>query len=189
MLQDKIITIDNTKENRRIAESLAHKILWVVFVLSFMWLELFSSLLAFNAVSIKTDVYTTFIIELLISGAFSAVLCAALFWIYRLLLHFSLYSLLIPDFAIKDSLKWHFIVRNIVMGALYFLCIYCPYIYNFLPAIDALIIFIVFFLHATRLCRLYVDKIVVPYAFRALLRPLIIYEFAILVINYMGWLL
>ena len=189
MLKDKIITIDNSRENRRILEGFAHKIVFVVFVLSFMWLNLFSSLLAFNTTSVKTDVLVTFLTELLISGAFSAIFYSIVFWLYRLVLHFSLYSILIPDLAIKDGLKWHFIIRNIIMGALYFLCIYCPYIYNFLPAIDALVIFAVFILFASRCCKLYVDGVVAPFAFRVLLRPLIIYEFAILVIDYMGWLL
>ena len=60
------IAIDNSKENQRIATSFGHKIVWVVFVLSFMWLNVFSQLLAFNTISIKGDVLTTFLIDLAI---------------------------------------------------------------------------------------------------------------------------
>jgi len=188
-MQNKIITIDNSKENVRIAGGFAHKILFVVFILSFMWLNLYSTLLAYNTISIKADATTTFIVELIISGAFSAVLCAAVFIFYRFVLRFSVYSFLIPDLALKDNLKWYFIIRNIIMGGLYYLCIYFPLIYNYLPAIDVIVIFIVFVLYAMHCCKLYVERVVVPFAFRALLRPLIIYEFVILAINYAGWLL
>lgn len=189
MLKDKIITIDNTQENKRIMLSVLHKILPFVFVLSFMWLDLFSELLVFNATTISTDITLTFITELLISGALSALFCAVIFWCYKLVLGFSLYTLLIPAFAIKDGLKWHFIIRNIIMGAFYLLCIYFPYIYNYLAVLDAIIIFMVFMMFSKRCVKLYVDKVVAPFAFKALMTPLIIYEFAILLINYAGWLL
>ena len=189
MLKDKFITIDNTKENQRILQSVLHKILPFVFVLSFMWLDLFSQLLAFNATTIETDRVVTFITELFIFGALSAIVCAVIFWCYKLVLGFSLYTLLIPAYAIKDGLKWHFIIRNIIMGGLYMLCIYFPFIYIYLAAIDAIIIFVVFMLFARRCARLYSDRLVMPYVFRALMTPLIIYEFALLLINYVGWLI
>lgn len=189
MLKDKIITIDNTKENKRILGSVLHKILPFVFVLSFMWLDLFSELLVFNATVASTDAIVTFITELLISGAISALFCAVIFWCYKLVLNFSLYTLLIPSYAVKDGLKWHFIIRNIIMGGLYFLCIYFPFIYNYLAVADTIIIFAVFMMFSKRCAGLYADRVVSPYVFKALMMPLVVYEFAILLINYAGWII
>ncbi|MBQ7578984.1 MAG: hypothetical protein IJT25_00410 [Clostridia bacterium] len=168
---------------------MAHKLLPFVFVLSFMWLNLFSEILIFNNIVVSTNILVTFILELFISGAVSCVFCVIIFWLYRIVLNFSIYSLIVPSMAIKDNLKWYFIIRNVIMGALYLLCFYLPYIYNYLVIADIIITFVVFLLFAKRCAKLYADEVVSPFVFRALMMPLIIYEFAILIFDYMRWLI
>lgn len=180
MLRDKIITINNNQENLRIRNSIWHKLLPVVLILSFMWLGFYQALCAVNLYPtelIMGDAVSSIITELVISGLVNWIIFEIAMWIYRFALGFSIYTFIVPSQAIKDNIKWCFILRNIVMGGLYFLCIYFPYISSYLIIIDLICMFLVFVLFALRNTKMYVETIVRPFAFKGLMIPFIVYEF------------
>ena len=77
MLKDKIVTINNNKENIRIANSVWHKILPFVLIISFMWLGFYQALLAFNAYPLELltgSISSSFILEIVLTGLITSAL-------------------------------------------------------------------------------------------------------------------
>ncbi len=192
MLRDKIITINNSKENARISSSILHKLLPFVLILSFMWLGFYPALCAFNVYPmgvVTGSVAGSLIVQVILMGLLYWIGFEIIMWVYRFCLGFSIYTFIVPIQAIKDNLKWCFILRNIVMGALYFLCIWYPYIYIYLIIIDAICLFAIFLLFSFVNMKKYVEPVVQPFVFKGLMLPFIVYEFINMGAQVAGYLL
>ncbi len=192
MLKDKIVTINNNKENIRIANSVWHKILPFVLIISFMWLGFYQALLAFNAYPLELltgSISSSFILEIVLTGLIYYIGFEILFWVYRFAIGFSLYSFVVPSQAVKDGLRWWIIVRNLIMGGLYFLCIWLPYIYSYLAIVDLLCLFFVFVMFTLTQLKKYAEPMIYPFVYKSLMLPFIIYEFLNATVQVVGYLL
>ncbi|MBQ7452684.1 MAG: hypothetical protein IJS68_00235 [Clostridia bacterium] len=187
MQNSKIINVDNRKENARITASFSHKILPFLFVLSFLWLKFFDELTMFNMDATAGWGWSSFAVELFLYGGFFALVNFCLLFCYRMIITASPHTHLVPDVAIKDNIMWAMIARNLMLGALYFLCFSMPFLYGYMIVADLVITFVAFIVFAIIIIKKYCDVVFAPYLFKALLLPLIIYEFIMVGIDCMGY--
>ena len=191
MLRNKIITIDNNSENARSRASIKHRLLPLVFFLSCVWVSLFDTVTLTNTdflLGAKGDYFTSLLMEVIIAGAFIWLVFELLLFIYRFSLGFSIYTFIVPSFAIKDNIKWCIVLRNLISGCLYFLCFFSPEIYPLISIIDVVVLFLAFVVFAFFNMKRYVDPVVAPFAFKGLVLPFIIYEFIDVGLSALGWL-
>lgn len=192
MLKNKIITINNNAENSRIFNSLSHKLLFWALLLSFGFYSLVDAIGVFNYLPNEVTAGSesfTFVINVILYGGISLILCEILLWVYRSVLGFSLYTFIIPAQAVIDGTKWAIVVRNIVMGALNLLSVFVIVLRPLLEIIDTIVIFSVFAVFALKSQKKYVEPIVQPFVFKGLMMPIVIYTFLIAAIRVVEYFL
>ena len=152
-------------------------------ILSFVWLELYPSTLSF-VFSFEYG-YGDVFANANLSAALSTVFVNAiiswlsfeiLFWIYRYVLSFKIYSFVVPMDSLKAETRMYFIFRNIILGLICNLCFLFPYLYIYEPFFDLLITMIVMVFYAKHLNNIYSDSIVGHFVFKNFCYPIFIYE-------------
>ena len=152
-------------------------------ILSFVWLELYPSTLSFvysfeygygdvfgneNLLVALSTVFTNAII--------SWISFEILFWIYRYVLSFKIYSFIVPMNSLKAETRMYFIFRNVFLGLVCNLSFLFPYLYMYEPFFDLLITMIVMVFYAKHLNVVYSDSIVGHFVFKNFCYPIFIYE-------------
>lgn len=151
--------------------------------LSCVWLEFYPSTLSFmysfeygfgnmfsnaNLMTVIENV----IFEALISWAAFEIV----FWFYRWILSFKIYSFIVPMDSFKAESRLYFIIRNVILGLIYNLCFIMPYLYSFSVFFDLLITMIVMIFYAKHLNVVYAESIVGHFVFKNFCYPIIFYE-------------
>lgn len=151
--------------------------------LSFVWLEFYPSTLSmmysfeygfgnmFSNVN-TLGVLETVIFEALISWAAFEIV----FWIYRWVISFKIYSFIVPLDSLKAESRLYFIFRNVFLGLIYNLCFIVPYLYSFSVLFDLLITMIVMIFYAKHLNSAYSESIVGHFVYKNFCYPIIVYE-------------
>lgn len=151
--------------------------------LSCVWLEFYPSTLSFmysfeygfgnmfSNVNLMT-VIENVIFEALISWAAFEIV----FWFYRWILSFKIYSFIVPMDSFKAESRLYFIIRNVILGLIYNLCFIMPYLYSFSVFFDLLITMIVMIFYAKHLNAVYAESIVGHFVFKNFCYPIIFYE-------------
>ena len=82
--------------------------------------------------------------------AFYAAIDFALFWlllwVYKQYLQTKIYFFLVSPKNFEAKLKFWMIVKNLILGALYFILFSCPYLSSYFPVINLVLSFLVVFL-------------------------------------------
>ena len=152
-------------------------------ILSFVWLEFYSSTLSF-VYTFETgygDIFSnlnisTALSSIFVNGIISWLSFEILFWIYRYVLSFKIYSYIVPMDSLKAETRMYFIFRNVFLGMICNLCFLFPYLYNFEPFFDLLITMIVMVMYAKHLNSFYAESIVGHFVFKNFCYPIFIYE-------------
>ena len=152
-------------------------------ILSFVWLELYPTTLSF-VYSFEYgygDLFSDANLPVAISSLFTNAIISwlsfeLLFWIYRYVLSFKIYSFIVPMDSLKAETRMFFIFRNVILGLFCNLCFLFPYIYMFEPFLDLLITMIVMIFYAKHLNNVYSDSIVGHFVFKNFCYPIFIYE-------------
>lgn len=148
--------------------------------LSFIWLNLYSALSDLHDVFYVYESYENLTLYLLFSVSvlvlIEYIIFELIFFVYRLFLGFSIYSFLIPKNVLLDKFRLFFIFRNIILGFIFNLRFFFPYINTYLCAIELIMNFIFIIALYFDLKKNYVDTLVAQHAFRMFVIPIIIYE-------------
>ena len=152
-------------------------------ILSFVWLDLYSTCLSFvysfeygygdilSSVNISVALGNVFF-----NAIFSWISFEILFWIYRYVLSFKIYSFVVPMDSLKAETRMYFIFRNVILGLICNLCFLFPYLYVFEPFFDLLITMVVMMFYAKHLNNVYSESIVGHFVFKNFCYPIFIYE-------------
>lgn len=175
MIQDNFMYDKKVRQNTWIYKALLF--------LSFIWLELYptSLSLVFSFEMGLGDVFS----KLNISAVFGSVIVNALiswagfellFWIYRHVLSYKIYSFIVPMDSLKAETRLYFIFRNIILGLVCNLCFLFPFIYIYEPLFDLIITLVVMVFYAKHLNSVYAETIVGHFVFKNFCYPIFIYE-------------
>lgn len=99
-----------------------------------------------------------------------------LFWIYRWILSFKIYSFIVPMDSLRAETRLYFIFRNVILGLIYNLCFLCPYLFAYSAFFDLLVTMIVMIFYAKHLNTVYAESIVGHFVFKNFCYPIFIYE-------------
>ena len=152
-------------------------------LLSFVWLEFYPSTLSF--IYSFEEGYGNMFSSGNIPAVISSVLVSALiswagfeilFWIYRFVLSYKIYSFIVPMDSLKAETRLYFLFRNVVLGLVCNLCFLFPYLYIYEPFFDLLITMIVLVFYAKHLNSVYAESIVGHFVFKNFCYPIFIYE-------------
>ena len=162
----------------------------VILLVSFAWLNLYSSLSEANNIFRPDDTYSSIASYLFTSALIFAVVDYLVFelyfFVYRLFLGFSVYSLLIPKNVLIDKFRIWYIVRNIVLGVVFNLRFFFPYIGTYLIIFEIAADFAFIILLFVDLKKDYIEPLVSQFVFRTLVMPIILYEIYLVITYVVG---
>lgn len=175
MIQDNFMYEKKPRQNSWIYKALLF--------LSFVWLELYTSSLSF-VYSLETGYGNAFsqanlvsvLGTVLINALFSWAAFEILFWLYRFVLSYKIYSFIVPMDSLRAETRLYFIFRNVILGLVCNLCFLFPFLYIYEPFFDLLITMIVLIFYAKHLNAVYAETIVGHFVFKNFCYPIFIYE-------------
>lgn len=175
MSQDNIMYDKKPRQN-----SWIYKLLLLI---SFVWLEFYTATLSlvysfeYGYGNIFSDVNAPLIFSsVLVNALMSWASFEILFWIYRFVLSYKIYSFIVPMDSLKAETRMYFIFRNVILGLVCNLCFIFPYLYAYIPFFDILITMIMLVLYAKHLNNVYSETIVGHFVFKNFCYPIFIYE-------------
>lgn len=152
-------------------------------ILSFVWLSIYPTVTSmvsnlhfgFGNLLSDSNMYVA-IVGIVTEALISWIVFEILFWIYRFVLSFKIYSFIVPMDSLKAETRLYFIFRNVILGVVYNLCFLCPYLYMFNEFFDLLITLLVLIFYAKHLNQVYSESIVGHFVFKNFCYPIFIYE-------------
>ena len=179
------IKINNMKEERNIVSKL---VLPALLFLSFLWLNFYSTIAGmtdvFNVVEIVDT--TSFIFSAIIMALVEYLVFELFFYVYRLFIGFSIYSLMLPKYVFIDKFRKWYIIRNLILGLIFNIRIFAPYISLYIGAFEVVFNFLMIFALYFDLKKEHIEPLVGQYVFRTLTIPIILYEAYIILTQVVG---
>lgn len=155
--------------------SILSRLLPLLVLLSFIWLNLYDNIHSFPIYSALGESGMG-IFVIVIDGVIAYLVFELLFYIYRLCIGFSIYSFLIPKRVLIDSFRLWYLIRNIALGFIFNIRFFAPYFATYLCVFEVLLDFLFIFGLYWQLSRSYVDALVGQFVFRSLTIPIILYS-------------
>ena len=173
----KQLTINYEQTDKK--EEVLKRILPILLLFSFVWLNLykgFGEISSFSDPKSGLETWSYVILTLIFSGGISYLVFELLFFVYRFLLGFSIYTFMIPKQIFKNRFRFWMIIRNMLLGAVNNLCFFFPYISHYIVIFDMLLTMLLIVCVYFSLKRKYVNELVGHLLFRALVMWIAIYE-------------
>ena len=156
-------------------KSILSNFLPLLVFLSFIWLNLYTSVASVTEIALlQGDSYLVF--GIILRGVLDYLVFEFLFYIYRFLIGFSIYSFMIPKNVMKDKFRLWYLIRNLILGFLFNLRFFFPYISYYLSIFELSFNFLFIFGLYFHLEKSYVEPLVGQFVFKTLAFPVIIYE-------------
>lgn len=180
------LNIDNAKQKAGVWA----KILPIFVLISFIWLHLYSTTADLNVLNIHSTGFKSIeaysIMSILMSGLFDYLIFELVFFLYKFILGFSIYSFIVPRDILNFRFRFWFIIRNIILGLIFNLRFFYPYIGTYLCVFEltlnmALLIWFYFDIK-----RDYVEPLVGQFVFKTLSVPFVIYEVIVVISMMVG---
>lgn len=154
----------------------------ICLVLSFLWLSIYPTTiglidsLQYGFGNIFSGANSSIVIISILAETFGSWLgFEILFWIYRWVLSFKIYSFIVPMDSLKAETRLYFIYRNVILGVIYNLCFIMPYLYAFSAFFDLIVTLIVIIFYAKQLNERYSETIVGHFVFKNFCYPIFVY--------------
>lgn len=166
---------------RRISDrkNVFSRILPLLVFLSFIWLNLYTTLASTNGVRlifVNVDITNAMLLSVIVQGFVDYIVFELVFFLYRFVIGFSIYSFMIPKQVLKDKFRFWYFLRNIVLGFLFNLRFAFPYLGTYLCIFELMFNFIFITCMYFDLRRNYVEPLVGQFVFKTLAVPVIAYE-------------
>ena len=162
----------------------------VLLFFSFVWLYLYTTLSDINDVLFVNETFSSLPTYLIFSVLFVSLVDYLVFelefFVYRLFIGFSIYSFMIPKNVLIDKFRMWYIFRNLILGLVFNLRFFFPFIGTYLIIIELIANFAFIFLLFNDLKKDYVEPIVGQYVFKTLVLPVILYEIYIVITQMVG---
>lgn len=164
----------------------------VLLILSFVWTSFFTTassltnllywnfgdLLDFNSVNFGS------VLTMVFAEAISYwIVFEIVFYLYRYVLQFKIYSFIIPKERLKIESRTYFIYRNVFYGLFLNLCFLFPYLYIFAPVVSLIATFATLILYSVHLNKTYAEPIIGHFVFKNFCFPIFVYQAIVLFID------
>lgn len=121
------------------------------------------------------------IVEALVSWIFFEIV----FYLYRLILSFRVYSFVVPMDKLKNDSRLFFIYRNIFYGLFLNLSFMFPYLYIYAEFVNLIVLLVATIFYACYLNKNYAEPIIGHFVFKNFCYPLFFYEALSLLVSVM----
>lgn len=153
----------------------------ILLLLSFVWLNFYANYTGINTMhlsssSMFSSLGSYIVFSLLIAGIVDYIVFELFFFVYRLVLGFSIYSFMIPKNVLLDKFRIWYIIRNVVLGMIFNLKFLIPYISTYLCVFELILNFMFIICLYYDLKKNYVETLVAQFVFKTLAVPVILYE-------------
>jgi hypothetical protein len=165
----------NNNINMREKNSLLHKLLPLLLIISFAWVELFSaysssafSFYGLSGIDLVTPFSEYLITNILIFACVEWLYFEITFYLYKIVIGFSVFSYTIPKELLNNKGRLFMVIRNIIWGALNALLFFVPFIANYLLIIELLLDIGIFLFFVSEVMKETVDVMIKPNVFKIL---------------------
>ncbi len=160
--------------------------------ISFIWISLYSAttslvgefywsfgnLLDFNSPNFSSVLMVIISEALVYWLAFEVV-----FYLYRYLLQFKIYSFIVPPERLKVESRTYFIYRNVFYGLMLNLCFLFPYLHIYAPLFSLITTFVTLICYSIHLNKTYAEPIIGHFVFKNFCFPVFVYQAIVLIID------
>lgn len=176
--------------NTKVKTGVFSKILPFLVFLSFVWLNFYTTTADLNVLNINFTIFDTIesyvFFSVLFAGLLDYVLFEFIFFIYKFILGFSIYSFLIPRQVLNNRFRLWFMIRNIVLGVVYNLRFFFPYITVYLVVVEVILNMSILICLYYDIKKDYIEPLVGQFVFKTLSIPFILYEVYIVITMMVG---
>lgn len=153
--------------------------------LSFVWISFYpaatsltgSFMFGFgNLLDAKNSNFSLAIAMVISDATLSWLMFELLFYIYRYVLTFKIYTFIVPLNSLKIESRIFFIYRNIFYGIFLNLCFLFPYFYAFASFVNLTITMITLIAFSKSLVKNYSEPIIAHFVFKNFCYPIFVYE-------------
>lgn len=172
-------TIYDAKKQQQ-KEKLLSVLLPILLLISFIWLNLYTTMTNINASVIYSRPKNAFMLmlvfDVLLKGLFDYLVFELLFFLYRFFIGFSIYSFMIPKQVLKNKFRFWYIFRNLILGLIFNIRFFVPYFAIYSCVFEILMDMILLVCLYFDLNREYVEPLVGQFVFKTLAIPFMLYE-------------
>lgn len=167
----------------------------LVLYASFVWISLYPVTLSLpstflldygNIFNIASANFSYVIISFLVYGLMYLIGFELIFWLYRFILSFKIYSFLVPADNLKTDSRVYFVLRNLIYGLFVNLCFIYPYLYSYIGFVNIVVTLLMVIFYVKHLYKTYSEPIVSHFVFRYFCYPIFIYEGLSILVSVMG---
>ena len=164
--------------------SILSRLLPVFLCLSFMWLNLYEYVASSNTLGLSVGEFSPLALivsSVLFSGLLAYAMFEILLFIYKFIVGFSVYAFLIPTSVLTDKFRLWFLVRNIILGFVFNLRIFIPYISTYLCIVEMIFNMLFVLVLYFDVAKKYIEPLVRQFVFRIMVSPIFIYEIVVII--------
>lgn len=164
---------------RKQKEKMLSRLLPVLLLLSFIWLNFYTTMTDINLYEKFSSVNPgagELIADVLFVGIVDYLVFELLFFIYRFCLGFSIYSFMIPKQVLKNKFRFWYIIRNLILGIVFNVRFFFPYFSTYTCIFELLMNMLLVICLYFDLSKEYVEPLVGQFVFKTLAVPVLIYE-------------
>ena len=160
--------------------SVLSRILPIILFVSFIWLNFYDTTTEINNFALSfgsiESVPVVFGISIILYSFMDYIIFELFFFIYRFFMGFSIYSFMIPKYVLIDKFRIWYIIRNVLLGILFNLRFFFPYIITYLSIIEMICNFALIICLYYDLQKQYIEPLVGQFVFKTLALPVVLYE-------------
>ena len=154
-------------------------------IASFLWVSIYPAVgvavnnftfSAGNLFDITSPNFSYIILMIVADTLVSWIVFELLFFLYRYVLAYNIYSFIVPMDRLKVESRMFFVYRNIIYGVFVNLCFFMPYLYSWLPFISIVVSFAMVLLFAMHINKAYAEPIIGHFVFKCFVYPVFVYE-------------
>lgn len=149
---------------------------------SFLWVNIFTGVGSLysgaeNFGNLTSPSAASYVIMMVfLQALMSMIIFELVFYVYRLVLSFRIYSFVVPDEKLRTDSRLYYTYRNLIYGFFVNACFFVPGIYSFLPLLSVVITLSMLIAYALHLNRTYSEPIINHFVFKNFCLPLFVFE-------------
>ena len=167
--------------------------------ISFVWVSIYPSITGLssdfffnygNILDASSANFSYALSMVLVEALLAWAMFEVVFYLYRLVLSFKVYSFVVPLEKLKIESRTFFIYRNIFYGLFLNLCFMFPYLFVYSEFMNLIITLAVTIFYACYLNKTYAEPIIGHFVFKNFCYPLFFYEALVVlssVMEVLGW--
>ena len=137
----------------------------------------------FDSNSENLSVMITYILS---DALFSWIGFELLFYFYRYILAFKVYSFIVPMEQLKNETRLFYSYKNIFYGIFVNLCFLYPFIYEFIGLINLVVTMTALLIYANHLNKTYSEPLIGHFVFKCFCYPVFVYEALYVLVKILG---